>query len=149
MQKYNWKQIIICIILLLALVGLADSAYLSIKEVSDTAVTCGLTLSSCNDVLNSPYAKLFGVIPVAYTGLAFYAGMSVIALLILINRQRLWLPLLGMGALAGFIMSIYFVYIQLGILYTICPYCMLSAINSTLIFILTSILYFSKQNIRA
>jgi thiol-disulfide isomerase/thioredoxin len=48
----------------LALIGLAIAVYISYIEVSETRAVCG-PVGNCNAVQNSPYAKLFGILPIA------------------------------------------------------------------------------------
>lgn len=144
-QFKKWHQVLLIIVLLITIIGLADSGYLSFKESTHTPVTCSLT-GGCSDVLNSPYAKMFGF-PLAYLGVMFYIGMFILSIYVLANRNKLCLKLLTLGGLTGFLMSLYFVYIQFFEIYSICQYCMLSAISSTLIFILTTIVYFTTHKV--
>ena len=48
--------------------GLAVSGYLTFIESTGGDVMCGPLLEGCGDVQNSPYAKLFGVLPVGQLG---------------------------------------------------------------------------------
>lgn len=144
MALKRWHKVVLALVLLITIVGITDSGYLSIHESTGTAVTCSLT-GGCNDVLESPYARMFGI-PLAYLGLAFYCGMFVITALALRNRHWLWLKLLSLGGLTGFLMSLYFVYIQFFEIGSICQYCMLSAISSTLLCLLTTPVFFTARH---
>jgi len=141
----TWHRVLLVIVLLVTIIGILDSGYLSFAESTHTEVACSIT-GGCSDVLNSAYAKIFGL-PLAYLGVLFYVGMFILSICALTNKYKLGLKLLTLGGLTGFLMSLYFVYIQLFEIYYICQYCMLSAISSTLIFILTTVVYFTSHTV--
>ncbi len=144
-QFKKWHRILLLIVLLITIIGILDSGYLSFAESTHTQVNCSIT-GGCSDVLNSTYAKMFGI-PLAYLGVLFYVGMFILSIYVLVNKHKLYLKLLTLGGLTGFLMSLYFIYIQLFEIYYICQYCMLSAISSTLIFILTTTVYFTTVHL--
>lgn len=63
----------------LAAVGVADTAYLSAVKLLHLTPACPLS-GGCVDVLTSEYASLFGIVPLAFVGLAAYASMGALAL---------------------------------------------------------------------
>lgn len=140
-KKYQYN--IIKIIILLTTIGLIDSLYLSIKKLTKAPVTCSIS-GGCNDVLNSIYASMFNI-PLVYLGIFFYFSMLLLAIFTWKNKSKIWHKLLSIGGLAGFIMSIYFIYLQIFEIGSICQYCMLSACTSTLIFIFSTIIYLSNN----
>ncbi|MBP9732394.1 MAG: hypothetical protein KBD29_02980, partial [Candidatus Magasanikbacteria bacterium] len=88
---------------------------------------------SCNIVLESMYSKVWGI-PLAYLGLLYYTTIFFLLLwLHKLRDARLWYALQGIISF-GFLTSLYLVYLQLFVLYTVCPYCMLSAAMSTIMF---------------
>lgn len=127
------------VITICAGIGFLDASFLSIEHVVTSfnggGVNCIVgSPGSCNIVLESIYAKVQGV-PLSYLGLLYYT-----AIILLITRLRaarkihLWLVLRGIITF-GFLASLYFVYLQLAVLRTICPYCMLSAAVSAIMFV--------------
>lgn len=112
---------------LLALVGLIDALYLSIKR--NTPVPCHIT-HGCENVLTSKYSAIAGV-PLSYIGVAFYLTMLSLAVFTLFDEQerpgggpfRLIFYLSG----AGLIVSALLVGIQAFIIKAFCEYCLLSA----------------------
>ncbi len=134
LPKWVFRLILIC-----ASIGFFDTLYLSIEHLlgalgGDGSVNCIVGASGdCNIVLQSIYSKVLGI-PLAYLGLLYYTTILIIVLNLHKKRDiRLWHLLQGIIAF-GFLTSLYLIYLQLGILYTVCPYCMLSAVMSIVMF---------------
>jgi uncharacterized membrane protein/gamma-glutamyl-gamma-aminobutyrate hydrolase PuuD len=58
------------------------------------------------------------------------------------SNLNYWLLIQTSG---GLLFSLYLVYLQLFVIHAICPYCMLSALVSTLLFVLTQLHYFRER----
>lgn len=58
----------------LTVVGMGVAAYLSFVEVTGQSAVCG-PVGDCNAVQQSPYAHLFGILPVGVLGLVGYAAI--------------------------------------------------------------------------
>ena len=128
---------IIITTLILSIIGIFDTAYLTIKRFTHDNINCSI-FEGCDFVTTSEYSTIFGM-PVAVLGIIFYVAVLVLSVLYLRSKNKKFLmSLLGLSGV-GFLMSMWFVYTQLFILESICSYCMLSAILSTTIFILTLI----------
>lgn len=132
--KWLFRLIVIC-----ASIGFLDASYLSIQHLlgalgGDGSVDCIVGSSgSCNIVLQSIYSEVLGI-PLAYLGLLYYTTILIITIRLYKRRDiRLWHLLQGIIAF-GFVTSLYLVYLQLFVLYTVCPYCMLSATMSIIMF---------------
>lgn len=86
-------------------------------------------------VTTSTYATIFGV-PVALLG-ALYYGMLLLLLMAYRETSRRVFLVLCMGATSvGLGMTLWFVYLQLFVLRALCQWCMVSALTTTLLFIL-------------
>jgi uncharacterized membrane protein len=119
----------------LALAGLAVAAYLSYIEISLDKAFCG-PVGDCNAVQASPYARLFGVLPVGVLG-----GLGYLAILAAwwAGRQK-WglvsdyapLALFGM-AFFGTVFSAYLTYLEPFVIRAVCIWCITSAILITLL----------------
>lgn len=122
--------------MLLGLIGLSVSFYLSYKQISGTEIgTCPVFGTGCGDVLNSKYSTFLGV-PLAYYGVIFYALVTAFGALYAKTKKRIYRKLIAVFALVGFIDSVGFIYIQGVLIGAYCFYCVISAIAATLLFFL-------------
>ncbi len=120
----------------LALLGAADSAYLTYIKLANTRVFCS-GVGDCESVNGSIYSEINGI-PIAILGLGAYLA---IALLLGLENQAGMLqtygPLAVFGlALTGTLYSAYLTYVELFVLHAICPYCVISAVLITALFAL-------------
>lgn len=144
---YRWSRPIIGGI---AIVGAILTAYLTINKLTGGSVACTVEAAQsggCSDVLNSPYAMVFGL-PLSLFGFLAYVSMATFALApLFVNpdenkalRKQLenwtWLLLLA-GGTAMAVFSGYLMYILATELKTPCPYCIGSAIFSLSLLVLT------------
>ncbi len=127
-------NIILWTIVGLAFGGFIDASFLLAKRISGTPIPCFIT-SGCDTVSKSPYSVLFGV-PLSAWGMLFYLGIGFLALLYIDTKNLLVARLIPVAGTLGFLSSCYFVYIQKFKIGAFCIYCILSAIISTLLFIL-------------
>ncbi|MFZ2831641.1 MAG: vitamin K epoxide reductase family protein [Minisyncoccia bacterium] len=127
-------NIILWTIVGLAFVGFIDASFLLAKRISGTPIPCFIT-SGCDTVSKSPYSVLFGV-PLSAWGILFYLGIGFLALLYIDRKNLIVGKLIPLAGTLGFLSSCYFVYIQKFKIGAFCIYCILSAIISTLLFIL-------------
>lgn len=135
------KNTLLGILVVLALLGLVDSWYLAQSAATQTDLVCDIQgLDGCNIVAQSEYSNIFGI-PLADFGLLFYA-LLLGSVLVSVRFDRPWfytwlLILTGAGSLA----SVYFVYVQLGMIGAICIYCVASAIITWLSLLLSISLF--------
>jgi uncharacterized membrane protein len=129
----RWSSII------LAALGAADALYLLIFKLSNNNKMC-LGNGGCATVNSSSYSELFGI-PVSLFGLLAY--LAIIAIILLEPRWKLAAaqgPLAIMGiALGGVLFSAYLTYIEFFVIFAVCPFCIISAVVITLLFILAII----------
>lgn len=132
------KRIGVISILILAFLGLADSAYLAQHEASGVPLLCNIqNLSGCNIVAASEYSRLFGI-PLAEYGVLFYSVLFVLAALELVIFNRLLRRILQIISLVGIVSSLYFTIIQVYFIGAFCIYCLASAVIALLILISAS-----------
>ena len=117
-----------------ALIGVADAFYVAHASYTGQPLWC-VILEGCNTVVQSPYARLFGV-PASYVGLAFYVHMFGLAALLALDPFSRGLRF---GALAyttaGVCYSGYFAYLQVVAIRALCLYCLISAVLTMLLLI--------------
>jgi uncharacterized membrane protein len=119
----------------LAVLGLGVAAYLTYVEVTTADAICG-PIGDCNTVQNSPYAKLFGILPVGILGAVGYIAILLTWFLKRNTSGRLSdiapLALFGMSFF-GTLYSIYLTYLELFVIKAVCMWCLSSAVIITLL----------------
>jgi uncharacterized membrane protein len=125
-------------LVLLALVGLADSIYLTyVKLVASGVCVAG---NGCETVNLSPYSQI-GAVPVALLGALSYGAMLVI--LFLENSSEFFelnSPLMMFGlTFFGVLYSAYLTYLEIYVIKAICLFCVVSAIVLVLMLIISSL----------
>lgn len=127
------------ILLMLSLGGLIDSAYLTWEHYSQVIPPCSVNplipsfLVDCGKVLTSQYSTILGI-PLALLGVIHYSFLSVFLLVAILTKNKIFRYLTVLQSIAGLFASVIFMYIQIGIIKSICLYCTLSAIISFVIF---------------
>ncbi len=116
------QRVVMLIAALVAVVGLADSGYLTVKHLRGDYVRCD---SDCSAVLGSKYAEVAGV-PLAGIGAVAYFAVLVAAVLAAIGLRRARRVVAFLAILMAFI-SLWLVYLQAFIIHSFCKYCLLSA----------------------
>lgn len=118
-----------------SLAGLLIAAYLAYVEVGEYEALCGV-VGDCNAVQASPYARLFGLLPIGVMGIAGYIvilitwGLSQITKGLFANLMHF--ALLGM-ALFGVLFSIYLTFLEPFVIGATCAWCLTSAVVMALL----------------
>jgi uncharacterized membrane protein len=107
---------------LVAIIGLADSGYLTVKHLRGDYVRCD---DDCSAVLGSKYAEVAGV-PLAGIGAIAYFAVLVAAALAAIGLRRAR-SAVALIAIPMAVTSLWLVYLQAFIIHSFCRYCLLSA----------------------
>jgi len=128
-----------------AFVGLVDSIYLTYIKLTHQLAACS-TIGDCESVNSSVYSEIGGI-PIAVFG----AGAYLVLLFVLLLEDRFsllktyGLQILYGVSLIGVLYSAYLTYIEIAVLRAICPYCVVSAIAITLIFVFSIIRLFTDS----
>jgi dihydroorotate dehydrogenase len=146
MKKYLKKAPIV--LFGLSAIGILDAIYLTYEHYHVLGVACfTLGIIDCGKVIRGSYSEMFGI-PLSVYGLLYYLSISAsAAILIFIKNLRLIKYYVLLSSSFAFLFSLYLVYLQLLVIGAICPYCMLSALLSTILFF-ASINYFSEERKR-
>ncbi len=133
-EKDFWPKWVIPV---LSIFGMGVAFYLTYVETSGAEAVCG-PVGDCNTVQLSPYATLFGVLPVGLLGLIGYA-------LILAGwafyhfgpKSFRWAAAISVWGMAffGVLFSIYLTFLEPFVIGATCMWCISSAIFQTLIFL--------------
>ena len=146
------RTAIVVFFLIVAVLGFADASYLTFEHYQGVIPPCSVT-EGCEAVLTSSYSVIFGV-PTSLLGALYYLAVAVGAFLYIESKHGAGeikahhasiLKWTLMATALGFGMSVWFVYLQLFILHSICIYCMGSAATSTILFI-TAIVMLRKSS---
>jgi len=124
--------------IILSIAGLVDALYLTWIKFTNNYSLCIQGVGNCESVNTSSYAEVMGI-PVAVLG----AGTYLLIIMILLSESRIGhlksnatLYLFGI-TLIGVLFSAYLTFIEVAVLKNICPYCVVSAILMTVLFILS------------
>lgn len=118
-----------------ALIGLVDSLYLTWYKIGGAVPLCE-GFGDCDAVNNSRFAEIGGI-PIALLGAGAY--LAILALhgaewKRMLDGETANLGVFGLG-LAGTLYSAYLTYVELFVLRAVCPFCVLSAVAITVIFV--------------
>jgi uncharacterized membrane protein len=136
------RTAVVALFLIVAVLGFADASYLTIEHYRGVIPPCSIT-EGCEAVLTSSYSIIFNV-PTSLLGSLYYLAVSIGAFLYLESKHGAGeikahhaaiLKWTLIATAFGFGMSLWFVYLQLFILHSVCIYCMGSATTSTILFI--------------
>ena len=123
------------VMLALALVGTSIAFYDAYALYNAQPLWCPPPINGCNEVANSPYARIFDL-PVGYYGVVYYLYMFGLAALLAcepFSRALRWAALGYAAVGVGF--SIYFMILQVAFIHAFCIYCLASALTTLLLLV--------------
>jgi len=129
--------------LFFALVGFTDATYLTINHFRSTIPACTI-VHGCGEVAQSKYSIFFGI-PVALLGMIFYIFLIFLLVGYIDTKKRILVGLVSLATFFGFLFSIYLFLLQLLVIKAFCIYCIISGINSTILFSFSIYLQFKKR----
>lgn len=139
--KHMKKTLINLGFVVVSLLGILDAGYISYSTFSNTLPPCRPPFV-CAEVLESPWAYIGGV-PLSALGLLFYSTVFILAVLNYL-QIKVSVPVLKtipntLRALAifGFLFSLYLMSLMAFIIDGWCLYCLISAITSITLFVLS------------
>ena len=127
---------------LVALIGLGDAVYLTVQHFTKGEVPCSL-ITGCEQVLTSEYAEIFGIPTAAFGAIAYFAAFS-LAILAAFGNRRMWF-FYGLLTFVMFLFTAWLVYLQAVVIEAFCQFCLLSALTTTLLFIIALVSKFWKH----
>lgn len=129
------------LLIFFSFIGLLDAAYLTYEHYSNFIPPCATSIFvDCGKVLQSSYSVIFGI-PLALLGVFHYLLLIALIILILAFHNKIARYLFVFDSAFGFFASLYLVFLQLVVIRSICLYCMVSAITSTIIFSLMHFIF--------
>ena len=116
---------------IVALVGLTDALYLSIKH--GEKVPCSL-VTGCEQVLTSQYAEIGGIPTAVFGAIAYFTAFA-LAVLAAYGNRRMW-TLFGVQTFLMLLFTIWLVYLQAFVIGAFCQFCLLSALTTLILFLI-------------
>ncbi len=130
---------IVIAILIIALLGFADAAYVTIEHYQGSIPPCTL-VDGCESVLTSAYSSIIGI-PVSLFGTLYYLTILIASFAYLNSKNvailRWTLPL----TIIGLSISLWFLSIMAFVLKAWCVYCLGSAVSSIALFVLAVVVF--------
>lgn len=112
---------------IVAMIGLLDSVYLTVKHYTATPVPCSI-IEGCETVLTSTYAEIGGIPLAAFGAAAYFAAFS-LAILAAYGNRQMW-KLFGLQAAAMSLVTAWLLYLQGFVIGAFCQFCLLSALTT-------------------
>jgi uncharacterized membrane protein len=119
------------IIVILSVIALSVSLYLSMAKALNLTVPCGIT-GGCETVLSSKYSAFFGI-PLSTWGIAFFFAIIFSALLA--NHYGLWRKILTVLLSLGGLASLSLLFLQFFVIKKICQYCLITDVLTIIMLI--------------
>ena len=132
LRSIHIKQSFKIAIIIIGLVGLADSSYLTYSHYKANPINCFTEVkqvNSCQVVAESTYSTILGL-PISLMGMLFYLTVIAIGILSLKKDFNFLLNLLLPFSIIAVLFSLRFTYLQIYIIGFLCYYCILSALLS-------------------
>lgn len=125
-----------------ALIGLADSVYLTVHHYTAERVPCSL-FEGCETVLTSAYAEYGGIPTAAFGAFAYFVAFS-LAILAAYGNRLMW-TLYGVQVLIMAVVTIWLFYLQAFVIKAFCQFCLLSALTTSILLILFIVSKFVRR----
>ena len=120
------------IALVLSLIGITDSVYLTVHHYTAEPVPCSI-VAGCEQVLTSSYAEISGIPLAAFGAAAYFVAFCLIVLSIYGNKIT-W-KLFGIQVTLMALFSCGLIYVQAYYIGAFCQFCLLSAFTTFSLFI--------------
>jgi uncharacterized membrane protein len=126
-------------ILVVAVLGFADAAYLTIEHYRGTIPPCSV-VSGCETVLTSSYSIIAGI-PVSLLGAIYYLLIAIGVFAYIDTKKTVILKWTLSITIFGLLMSLWFIFLQAFVIKAWCLYCLGSAVTSITLFVLANVVF--------
>ncbi len=116
-----------------ALAGVADAVYLTVKHYTGEKVPCSI-VEGCEQVLTSSYAEIAGIPLAAFGALAYFTAFS-LAILAAFGNRTMW-KIFGVQVGLMAIFTAWLIYLQAFVIEAFCQFCLVSAAVTFTLFII-------------
>lgn len=128
---------VIILMLVLSIIGLLVSVYLTATHYAGTTPECSL-IAGCETVTTSSYSAIENV-PISVFGILFFSAALLVSGMFLHTHHKRFLHLLTAFLAVGAAISLILFYIQIFILDAICMYCVIVDSITIVLFVLVLI----------
>ncbi len=128
---------------LIALGGVADAVYLTVKHYTGEQVPCSI-IAGCEQVLTSSFAEIAGVPLAAFGALAYFAAFS-LAVLAAFGNRSMW-KIFGVQVTLMAIFTAWLIYLQAFVIHAFCQFCLVSAAITFTLFTIFIVSNVSKKS---
>jgi uncharacterized membrane protein len=125
-----------------ALIGLADSVYLTVHHYTSEPVPCSI-IEGCEQVLTSPYAEIAGIPLAAFGAAAYFAAFS-LGMLAAFGDRRMW-QLFGIQTIVMSAVTAWLIYVQAALIGAFCQFCLISAATTFTLYLIYLVSVFVKK----
>jgi uncharacterized membrane protein len=139
------ETILYALAALLSLFGIADAIYLTVEHLSGRSAQC-LVTTGCSKVLSSAYATPFGI-PLSIVGAVAYFTVFSLAILAAFGYGFAGRVLTFIVA-CMFLTTLVLLYLQAFVIGEYCDYCLLSAIITATLTLITGALLYLRSGKR-
>jgi uncharacterized membrane protein len=130
-------------VLVIALIGFADASYLTIEHYKNVIPPC--TTNGCETVLTSAYSTVAGI-PISLFGAIYYLAIAIGAFAYIEGKRHKIFKAALILPVIGFIVSLGLVSIMAFVVHSWCQYCLASAAISTVLFVLSLLIWRSLRS---
>ena len=139
-KRIRWIFVLVAAV---AVLGIANAGYLAWTALIGVPPTCNF-IHGCAEVAASPYSTVLGV-PLALFGVLFYVMIFGFAVWRIIIPDAPVLKYVFPLSALGFLLSLYFLYLQAFVIGAFCEYCLFSLFDATVLFIISTYLWMSRN----
>ena len=135
------------VFLITNVIGLIDAIYLIIVKFANNKALCIQGIGDCWSVNTSRYSTIAGI---ALSVIGTFGYLVILLIHLNLNRfevtRKYGLYALFGLTLGGFIFSIYLTYLEIAVIKAICPFCVVSAIAMTVLFVVSILRLFKADD---
>ncbi len=132
--------------LVLSILGVINAGYLTYTATLGISPVCNLT-SGCDLVAASPYSRVFGI-PLSLFGVFFYLVMAGFSGWGMMQKTVSVRWFMFPAATLGFLLSLYFLYLQAFVINAFCQYCLFSLAEAAALFVFSLLILRVSHRIR-
>lgn len=137
-MQFSDDILIRVVVFVLGVSGFLVAKHIRNHKVKDAPLVCMVGFD-CHTVVHSDYSKFLGI-PVELLGMFYYAFLSILYFFLILFPSIIPIPLFAfllLASLGAFIFSAYLIVIQIFVLRKGCSWCIVSALISALVVVLT------------